>query len=79
MNGGNVCVEPLQFAEGLRLVRKVCCALTTHDSLTVSGRRPEDLVLLDLSKAVLRRQTTVDRKPFVGVPKVRQVESTEAG
>ncbi len=49
------------------------------DSLNASGRRPEDLVLLDLPKAVRSRQTTVDRKPFVGVPEVRQVESTEAG
>ena len=62
-----------------RIVRKVCCALTTQDSLTVSGRQPEDLVLLDLSKAVFRRQTTVDREPLVRVPEVRQVESTEAG
>ena len=42
-------------------------------------RRPEDLVLLDLPKAVLRRQTTVDREPLVRVPEIRQVESTEAG
>jgi hypothetical protein len=80
MNRGNVCVEHLRSSrKTLRIVRKVCCALTTQDSVTVSGRRPEDLILLDLSKAVLRRQATVDREPLVRVPEVRQIESTEAG
>src|SRR5215213_2451028 len=41
--------------------------------------RPEDLVLLDLPKAIGCGQSTVDGEPFVGVPEVRQFESAEAG
>src|SRR3989442_814358 len=44
----------------------------------MSGRRPEDLVLLDLPKAVRSRQSPVDGEPFIRVPEVREVESAEA-
>jgi len=40
---------------------------------------PEDLVLLDLTKAVRGRQSTIDREPLVRVPEIRQVEPSEAG
>src|SRR6266545_1068915 len=58
----------------------LCVRLAVRsDSLNASGRRPEDLVVLDLPEAVRRRQPTIDREPLVRVPEVRQVESTEAG
>src|SRR5437867_1072736 len=47
--------------------------------MNTSGRRPKDLVLLDLPKAICGRQATVDREPLVGVPEVRQIESTKGG
>src|SRR5712692_11680930 len=46
---------------------------------TASGRRPEDLVLLDFVKTLRRCQATVDREPLVRVTEVRQIEPAEAG
>jgi hypothetical protein len=60
------------FVNGMRLRRHEHCPCTT-------GRRPEDLVLLDLPKALGSRQCTVDGEPLVRVSEVREVKPAEAG
>src|SRR5687768_14454579 len=57
----------------------VCGFVATNMLLEASGRRPEDLVLLDLPKALGSRQCTVDGEPLVRVSEVREVEPAEAG
>lgn len=79
-SGNRLCGLLRSSRKTLRIVRKAGRARRRRGvPSAASGRRPEDLVLLDLPEAVSRCQATVDREPLTRVPKVRQVESPEAG